>query len=186
MLLFLDYKTIVETQSTKDGTVTKAKAKGGRRIIHTTHHPCWDAKNRFGLKDPLPLEYASIADCIPAMSEQQRSIYHEPVTEPVEPRKPAPYVPAEVDENVMMDNDFGASAPDPRDSYPDHCKKLVDLMRGSDISDDDLRRAVGIKGYFPQECAVSDYPADFVAWLVGVWDTFKAFVMEQVKGVPFD
>ena len=195
MLLFLDYKTIVETQSTKDGTVTKAKAKGGRRIIHTTHHPCWDAKNRFGLKDPLPLEYVSIAECIPAMSEQQRTIYHEPVTEPVQPRKTskvaskveAPDVPADVDENVMMDNDFNTTASsDPRDAYPDHCKQLVDLMKLSDISDEELRRAVGIKGYFPQECAVSDYPADFVVWLVGVWDTFKAFVMEQVKGVPFN
>lgn len=189
MLLFLDYKTIVETQSTKDGTVTKAKAKGGRRIIHTTHHPCWDAKNRFGLKDPLPLEYASIAECIPAMSEQQRTIYHEPVTEPVEPRSATM---REVDERLSrMETDVEqaktlTTAPDPRDAYPDHCKQLVDLMRSSDISDEDLRRAVGIKGFFPQECAVSDYPADFVSWLVSVWDSFVTFVNGQVKGVPFD
>ena len=199
MLLFLDYKTIVETQSDKQGNVTKAKAKGGRRIIHTTHHPCWDAKNRFGLKDPLPLEYASIAECVPDLLQQQRTIDHEPVAEPVQPRKTSkvaskvaskveiPDVPADVDENVMIDNDFNTTASsDPRDAYPDHCKQLVDLMRLSDISDEELRRAVGIRGYFPQECAVSDYPADFVAWLVGIWDSFAEFVQEQVKGIPFD
>lgn len=196
MLLFLDYKTIVETQSAKDGTVTKAKAKGGRRIIHTTHHPCWDAKNRFGLKDPLSLDFAELAPYIPDLLQQQRTIEHEPVVapEPVQPRKTskvaskveAPDVPADVDENVMMDNDFNTNASnDPRDSYPDHCKKLVDLMKSSDISDEDLRKAVGIKAFFPKECPVAEYPADFVSWLVSVWDSFVPFVNEQIKGIPF-
>lgn len=68
LLLFLNYKTLVETESTKSGKITKAKAKGGqRRVMHTTHHACWDAKNRFGLADELPLDYASIAHCIPDM-----------------------------------------------------------------------------------------------------------------------
>lgn len=68
LLLFLNYKTIIETESTKSGKITKAKAKGGqRRVMRTTHHACWDAKNRFGLADELPLDYASIAHCIPDM-----------------------------------------------------------------------------------------------------------------------
>mgnify|MGYP000131569101 CR=1 FL=1 len=43
----------------------KNKASGGRRVLYTSHHPCWDAKNRFGLPEELPFEYASIAACIP-------------------------------------------------------------------------------------------------------------------------
>lgn len=55
-LLFLNYKThVVE----KDGV---KKATGGQRFIYTNHKPTYDAKNRFGLKDELPLEYESIKE----------------------------------------------------------------------------------------------------------------------------
>ena len=56
LLLFCNYKTIVV--ATKNDT---KKAQGGKRIIHTTHHPCWDAKNRHGLPDEIDLEYGNIA-----------------------------------------------------------------------------------------------------------------------------
>ena len=29
--------------------------------MFTTHHPCWDAKNRHGLPEEMPLDFASIA-----------------------------------------------------------------------------------------------------------------------------
>lgn len=56
MVLFLNYKTTVVESSTK----TK-KAVGGKRVMYTTHHPAWDAKNRFGLPDELPMEFDAIA-----------------------------------------------------------------------------------------------------------------------------
>lgn len=56
MVLFLNYKTTVVESSTK----TK-KAVGGKRVMYTTHHPAWDAKNRFGLADELPMEFDAIA-----------------------------------------------------------------------------------------------------------------------------
>ena len=55
LLLFANYKTLVVEV---DG---KAKAQGGKRVMFTTHHNCWDAKNRFGLKDELPFEFSAIA-----------------------------------------------------------------------------------------------------------------------------
>ena len=54
-LLFCNYKTYVVANDT--GT---RKAQGGARVIYTSHHPCWDAKNRFGLAEELPLEFKSI------------------------------------------------------------------------------------------------------------------------------
>lgn len=58
-VLFLNYKTMV-TYS-KDGKMGGSyKATGGKRMIYTTHTPTWDAKNRFGLAEELPLEYDSI------------------------------------------------------------------------------------------------------------------------------
>ena len=44
LLLFFGYKTLVieGERKTKKGT-------GGARVLRTSHHPCWDAKNRHGL-----------------------------------------------------------------------------------------------------------------------------------------
>ena len=63
MLLFVNYQTVVEKSSSAPNA--KNKVTGGRRVMYTTHHPCWDAKNRFGLPDEMPFDYAGIAACIP-------------------------------------------------------------------------------------------------------------------------
>ena len=56
MLLFCNYKTFVVTQDND-----KAKAQGGKRVMYTSHHPCWDAKNRHDLPEMLDMDYATIA-----------------------------------------------------------------------------------------------------------------------------
>lgn len=56
MVLFANYKTF----AVKESKNAKAKAQGGQRVMYTTHHPCWDAKNRYGLPDMLPLDYEGI------------------------------------------------------------------------------------------------------------------------------
>lgn len=56
MLLFCNYKTYVVT--TENNT---KKAQGGKRVIYTSHHACWDAKNRYGLPDELDLDFKGIA-----------------------------------------------------------------------------------------------------------------------------
>lgn len=184
MLLFLDYKTIVETKSDKQGNITKAKAKGGRRIIHTSHHPCWDAKNRFGLKDPLALDFAELAPYIPDMMQQQRTIEHKPVIEPVAETKPEP---VQYEKPIVGKTVSEVTKPiDPRDAYPARMKPLVDLMRADDISDEELRRAMAVKGYRPFESEVASYPDNLVQGIVASWSGFKQFVAEQIKGIPFD
>lgn len=48
---------------TKDGN--KAKAVGGQnRVVHTVHSAAWDAKNRYGLPEVLPLDMAAILEAI--------------------------------------------------------------------------------------------------------------------------
>lgn len=43
----------------------KAKAFGGdNRVVHTTHSAGWDAKNRYGLPEVMPLDMASIIEAI--------------------------------------------------------------------------------------------------------------------------
>lgn len=59
MVLFLNYKTTIVT----DEKTKSKKAIGGKRIMYTTHAPTWDAKNRFGLDEILPMDFDSIKQC---------------------------------------------------------------------------------------------------------------------------
>lgn len=56
LLLFCNYQTFVVTTENK-----AQKAQGGKRVMYTSHHPCWDAKNRASLPDVLDLDYSHIA-----------------------------------------------------------------------------------------------------------------------------
>lgn len=76
MLLFCNYKTFVVT--TENNT---KKAQGGKRVMYTTHNPCWDAKNRFDLPDEVELAISSIAHLF---------VEHEPTqaaTKPITPQE---------------------------------------------------------------------------------------------------
>ena len=64
ILLFCNYKTIVVNVDGQGAQKGKNKAQGGRRVMYTSHHACWDAKNRYGLPDELPMEYSAIAHVI--------------------------------------------------------------------------------------------------------------------------
>lgn len=55
LVLFANYKTLVVEV---DG---KKKGQGGKRVMYSSHHACWDAKNRFGLPDEMPFEFKAIA-----------------------------------------------------------------------------------------------------------------------------
>ena len=56
MLLFLNYRTYVVTSESN-----AKKAQGGKRVMFTCHHPCWDAKNRQDLPEELPLDFKAVA-----------------------------------------------------------------------------------------------------------------------------
>lgn len=58
MILFCNYQTNVVTL--ENGA---RKAQGGKRVMYTSHHPCWDAKNRHNLPEVLDMDYANIAHC---------------------------------------------------------------------------------------------------------------------------
>lgn len=62
-VLFANFKTMAVKADSK----SKAKAAGQARTMYANHHACWDAKNRWGLPDELPMDYAGIAPFIPDM-----------------------------------------------------------------------------------------------------------------------
>ena len=122
LVLFLNYKTIVvET----DG---KAKAQGGRRIMYSDHHPCWDAKNRFGLQPEMPLEFAPIAGIFSAA----------PLVMPVAAAA-APAAPAAAN-----------TAPEDGDKTA-LLVQLGQLMRDCGVSKEDLGAELSRKGVCPAD-----------------------------------
>lgn len=201
MVLFCDYKTYVTVG--KDG---KAKASGGSRVIRTTHNPCWDAKNRFGLPDELPMRIGELppelAAVVPDMRAGAAHAQDNATTTPqaahvtqtqAAPETPQPrHAPATETDGHMasierdMERLSQAATPkakafevDPRDSYPAGFRALVDLMRRDGVLDYELRRVVGKSGNFPETCAVSDYEQGFVDYLVSQWPTMLRRVEEE-------
>lgn len=86
MVLFCNYKTIVVNVDNKGAQKGKNKAQGGRRVMYTTHHSCWDAKNRFGLPEELPMEYEPISHLFSRQAPYQAKPIHEPAPK-AEPQK---------------------------------------------------------------------------------------------------
>lgn len=187
MVLFCDYKTYVTVG--KDG---KAKASGGSRVIRTTHNPCWDAKNRFGLPDELPMRLGELppelAAVVPDMRAEAGTAAKAARPQPAAAPAPAPEETQAQDEHMAsIERDMArlsltpakAVEVDPRDSYPAGFRALVDLMRRDGVLDYELRRVVGRSGNFPETCAVSDYEQGFVDYLVSQWPTMLRRVEEE-------
>lgn len=182
MLLFANYKTVVEKSGS--GPNAKNKASGGRRVLYTTHHPCWDAKNRFGLPDEVPFEYASIAACIPGStsgeagerSEPERASHPEAKILPSEPAQPKPHVPAPEDFKPLLTPDLIALG------VPE---KLAPLMSANNVTPEELQFVVGKRGYFPEDMPIRDYPSDFVeGCLVAAWPQVLQMVLDN-RDLPF-
>jgi len=64
MVIFANYKTIVVNVDGKGAAKGKNKVQGGRRVMYTTHHSCWDAKNRFGLPEEADFSYEVVRSVI--------------------------------------------------------------------------------------------------------------------------
>lgn len=201
MLLFANYKTVVEKAGA--GANAKNKASGGKRVLYTTHNPCWDAKNRFGLADEVPFEFASIAACItpanptpgqmPAPSASQNAAIAAPVqTATVKPTAP---VPAPAERPVMVEDDPPAptlqqmaAEAQPKIAaeldalgYP---TALRDLMAANNVDDAMLRHAVFQRGCYPEAMPVAQYAPELVANIVGKWPQWLDFIKEN-SDIPF-
>lgn len=159
MLLFANYKTVVEKAGSSPNA--KNKASGGRRVMYTTHHPCWDAKNRFGLPEEVPFEYASIAACISGTT---------PAPAP-QPEPPAETVP----KALLVPDLIALGVPE----------KLAPLMSANNVTPEELQAVVGKRGYFPEDMPIRDYPADFVeGCLVAAWPQVLQMVLDG-RDLPF-
>ena len=180
MVLFANYKTYVvnvDGQGVDKGT---NKARGGKRVMYTTHHPCWDAKNRHDLLPELDLHYSEIAHCIPVRPVRSEStapplqnvvIVDEPPVQPTPPpveQPPEPPEPEPKPKPKQVVNNLPDSIPKP----------LADLMQANNVTVQEIQQAVASRGYYPVDTPIDKYDPGFIdGVLVGAWDQ----VFEMIK-----
>lgn len=205
MVLFANYKTY-SVATDKDGK--KHKAQGGRRVMYTQHHPCWDAKNRYGLPEEVDFDYSVIAPIIEqssvapvqpaaetnAFSDQFRNIPDSGVqmqipgmvtdnmpiqTAVPEPDKPETPPPMNPPvESVKLD-----------ERIP---KALRDLMVANNVCEWDIQWVVAAKGIFTSDVPIWDYerthPGIIQGLLVAQWPKVYESI-KQMKAnmeIPFN
>ena len=157
MLLFLNYETIVITTDDK-----KKKATGGKRVMYTTHRPTFDAKNRHGLTEKLPMEYAAIAKCFADAAQA-----------PSAPSAPAAPAPAKLTDDRM--------APATEKTLATLNKRMSD----AGITEEQLQRAVAESGNFPPEMPIKQYPERFINnWIFKYWEKIIKMIDDSAE-LPF-
>lgn len=125
MVLFANYKTIIIT----DSKTKKTKAQGGQRVMYTSHHSCWDAKNRYGLPEELPFDYAQIRHVI----ESGQPV--NPVSAPMPSPDPAEEVPEKSKKKP-------AKAPETAEHVPEKPVTHEDMMQERPVRDEDLDKRI--------------------------------------------
>ena len=197
MVLFANYKTYSVAADDKG---KKRKAQGGSRVMYTSHHPCWDAKNRYGLPEEMPFEYAGISRIIGQTAQK-------PVQEPQKeiPGKAPKDTEQKASESTvsLKETDTGKNLVDlPAEnagskqtsliweSNPDNIpQSLKDLMISNGVCEWDIQNVVAAKGYYPADTPIEKYDPGFIhGVLVGAWQKVYAMIQEMKESgeIPFN
>ena len=156
IVLFCNYKTLVTKGA---NPMEKNKATGGSRRMHAVHTPWWDAKNRHGLPEDMPLLFQSIAH-----------LFAQPAAEsprPFDTEEPAAAAPEE--------RAGGAETPAERRAGPGIPEALAGLMEADGVTQEQLQAVVAAKGYYPADTPIERYDPKFISGcLVACWESVKA------------
>lgn len=101
MVLFCNYKTMVVNVDGQGAKKGKNKAQGGRRVMYTAHHPCWDAKNRFGLPEEVEMDYSVIRPVIGDRTPEPQPA-PAPAQEAPAPEEPKPAYTMQENQQIDM------------------------------------------------------------------------------------
>lgn len=176
ILLLANYKVNVVNVDNQGVQKGKNKARGGKRVMYTTHSPWWDAKNRHDLPDELPFDYGEIAHIF----EPNVSAVPEPApVDPVEQAQQAAHTPEAPHESTSPE-----LSPVPTN---DPLAALRDLMENKMYDDEHVRQVVAQRGYYTFNTPIEKYDPDFVAGvLVGAWDQVSEMIDKNIEeDIPF-
>lgn len=186
-VFFANYKTIVEKVDDK-----KYKAAdGGKRVMYTQHHSCWDAKNRYGLPPETDFDYSVIAPFVTSSGNTVQTapnpITPSPVVEvPKTQSNPVQSSPmAELDN--IIDNEPTKTVSQAVSDVPEGIpKELADLMAANDVTEEDIQLVVYQRGHFPIDTKIKDYGNEFIfGWVIACWQNIL-MAIAQNKDLPFN
>lgn len=196
LILFCNYREFLVA----DKTTGKKKATGGKeRIMYTEHAATWDAKNRFGLPEVLPLDFEPIAHLFSDNYEVKATeqIKEQPAvntitkTQQAEPaEQPNPEVnnwTTNTDTHLSIDSTW---KPTPYTAEEEAImaelpKALTDLMKSKQVHPSEIQRAVSIKGYFTKDTPIKNYDPEFIqGCLIGAWPAVMELIQTD-RDLPF-
>lgn len=174
MILFFNYKTTIISDSKSNSK----KATGGQRVMYTTHKPAWDAKNRLGLPDELPIDFETIRELFEAKTgmsttqiksestqTQQVPLPEEPPVTEDEPEpeeaKPAPEFTEEIPSSIPQ--------------------SLADLMTVNHVTVDEIMQVIYVGGFMPQGTPLENVPAELWGHLASNWDKVLNMLETQIR-----
>lgn len=196
MLLFVNYKTY---SIAVDDKGKKHKGQGGKRIMYTSHHPCWDAKNRYGLPDECEFDYEVIRHVVENSDAKREAA---PVSEEKKAEKLPDFMSlSEADIDETVDFNTGAKIQEKEKPEADMSrsevfrlndyipKALQDLMYVNLVSEEELMEAVNSRGIFPTGTPFVNLPRDYVdGVLIAAWPQVLSVIKEirSKQEIPFN
>lgn len=178
MILFFNYKTTIISDSKSNSK----KATGGQRVMYTTHKPAWDAKNRLGLPDELPIDFETIRELFEAktgmgttqiksestqktQTQQQMPLPEEPPVIETEPE------PVEAQAAPALNEEIPSSIP----------QSLADLMTVNHVTTDEIMQVIYVGGFMSQGTPLENVPAELWGHLASNWDKVLNMLETQIR-----
>lgn len=181
LILFANYKTYVVNVDDQGVRKGKNKAQDGGRVMYTTHHSCWDAKNRHNLKQELPFDFKEIAHIF-VMNKQSSSKSEVQSMQPIEDAEQQVFDFQKENKEIKEKE----KQPVQDDGIP---KALKDLMLANNVDEWDIQGAVASRGYYPSDTPIKNYDPEFInGVLVGAWQQVYKMILDvrETQKIPFN
>ena len=174
MILFFNYKTTIISDSKSNSK----KATGGQRVMYTTHKPAWDAKNRLGLPDELPIDFEAIRELFEAKTGMSTTQIKSESTQKTQ--VPLPEEPPVIEDEPEPEE--AKPAPEFTEEIPSSIpQSLADLMTVNHVTVDEIMQVIYVGGFMPQGTPLENVPAELWGHLASNWDKVLNMLETQIR-----
>ena len=174
MILFFNYKTTIISDSKSNSK----KATGGQRVMYTTHKPAWDAKNRLGLPDELPIDFEAIRELFEAKTGMSTTQIKSESTQTQQ--VPLPEEPPVIEDEPEPEE--AKPAPEFTEEIPSSIpQSLADLMTVNHVTVDEIMQVIYVGGFMPQGTPLENVPVELWGHLASNWDKVLNMLETQIR-----
>lgn len=176
MILFFNYKTTIISDSKSNSK----KATGGQRVMYTTHKPAWDAKNRLGLPDELPIDFEAIRELFEAKTGMSTTQIKSEYNIQTQQQVPLPDEPPVIEDEPEPEE--AKPAPEFAEEIPSSIpQSLADLMTVNHVTTDEIMQVIYVGGFMPQGTPLENVPAELWGHLASNWDKVLNMLETQIR-----